>query len=170
MKSPREEERAIESPKERPKRRIGKGPTPCWVCGHDDHKYGDCPRRKKNAVCGVCGSQAHRPIMCSQRFYPEYFRKPGEGFASQKANAGSTRSERPPVASSGELAIIRSESTGLTGRAAAPPQGTPIDEAHAWGMQVLSNPAPLRLSKIIPAGTPSVLLVRSIWKDAALSC
>ena len=62
------------------------------------------------------------------------------------------------MASSGELAIIWSESTGLSGRAAAPPQGTPIDEAHAWGMQVLSDPTPLRLSKIIPAGTPSVLL------------
>ena len=56
----------------RPARRYGQGKTPCWVCGEPGHRYGDCPRRKKNVQCGVCGSDAHPPPICPQRYYPNW--------------------------------------------------------------------------------------------------
>ena len=52
-----------------PKRKIGIGPTPCFVCGSDKHSWLDCPKRKKGR-CGCCGSEAHLTRMCAQRYHP----------------------------------------------------------------------------------------------------
>ena len=44
----------------RPKKKFGKGPRPCWVCGSDEHNMYTCPQQKRgSALCRVCGSEAH---------------------------------------------------------------------------------------------------------------
>ena len=57
-----------------PKRKIGKGPTPCFVCGTDQHAWILCPKKKKGK-CGCCGSEAHLTRMCAQRYHPEVHMK-----------------------------------------------------------------------------------------------
>ena len=54
-----------------PEVKYGIGPYPCWGCGTDQHSLPACPRRHKNAKCGVCGSMAHLSRDCAQRFYPD---------------------------------------------------------------------------------------------------
>ena len=52
------------------KRKIGVGPTPCFVCGSDKHAWIDCVKKKKGK-CACCGSEAHLTRMCAQRYFPE---------------------------------------------------------------------------------------------------
>ena len=53
-----------------PRRKIGTGPTPCFVCGTDKHAWIDCPKKKKGR-CACCGSDAHITRWCAQRYFPE---------------------------------------------------------------------------------------------------
>ena len=52
------------------KRKVGKGPTPCFVCGSDQHAWVNCEKKKKGR-CACCGSEAHVTRWCAQRYYPE---------------------------------------------------------------------------------------------------
>ena len=55
---------------ERPPRRYGRGPNPCWVCGSDHHIWSACDKRKRGR-CACCGSEAHMTRDCAQRFFPD---------------------------------------------------------------------------------------------------
>ena len=55
---------------ERPYRRYGRGPNPCWVCGSDNHIWSACDRRKRGR-CACCGSDAHMTRDWAQRFFPD---------------------------------------------------------------------------------------------------
>ena len=57
-----------------PKRKIGKGPTPCFVCGSDQHAWIVCTKKKKGK-CACCGSEAHLTRLCAQRYHPEIHMK-----------------------------------------------------------------------------------------------
>ena len=52
------------------KRKVGIGPTPCFVCGDDKHAWIHCSKKKKGR-CGCCGSEGHLTRMCAQRYHPE---------------------------------------------------------------------------------------------------
>ena len=52
------------------KRKIGIGPTPCFVCGSDKHAWIDCAKKKKGR-CACCGSEGHLTRMCAERYHPE---------------------------------------------------------------------------------------------------
>ena len=51
--------------------RRGKGPTPCYVCGSDEHFWQRCEKRRKPPGCAVCSSKAHAPFACPQRYFPD---------------------------------------------------------------------------------------------------
>ena len=52
------------------KRKVGIGPTPCFVCGSDKHSWIDCTKKKKGK-CACCGSEGHLTRTCAQRYHPE---------------------------------------------------------------------------------------------------
>ena len=52
------------------RRKIGIGPTPCYVCGSDKHPWVECSKKKKGK-CACCGSEAHLTRWCAQRFFPQ---------------------------------------------------------------------------------------------------
>ena len=59
------------NPQQQIKRKIGVGPTPCFVCGSDKHPWIECPKRKRKGKCGCCGAESHLTKMCAQRYHPQ---------------------------------------------------------------------------------------------------
>ena len=117
----------------RPVRRVGEGPTPCWVCGRDGHRYGDCPKKKKNVVCGVCGSQAHPPHTCPQRYFPEFRTGNFGAWRNQPRNATYVRSSGNRKAAS----TTRGENPRLEGDSMRAMSGSTERTSEESGAQAL---------------------------------